>query len=56
MAIAFGARGYYVDTAGRNEKQIKEYIQNQFREDQIADQMNIKDYVDSFTHNSNQKT
>ena len=25
----FWARGYYVDTVGRNKKQIKEYIQNQ---------------------------
>ena len=33
----FWARGYYVDTEGRNKKQIKEYIQNQLREDQIAD-------------------
>ena len=40
----FWARGYYVDTVGRNKKQIKEYIQNQLREDQIADQMSIKEY------------
>ena len=25
----FWCRGYYVDTVGRNEKKIKEYIQNQ---------------------------
>ena len=25
----FGARGYYVDTVGRNKKQIAEYIRNQ---------------------------
>ena len=51
----FWARGYYVDTVGRNKKQIKEYIQNQLREDQIADQMSIKEYVDPFTGSSNQK-
>ena len=51
----FWARGYYVDTVGRNKKQVKEYIQNQLREDQIADQMSIKEYVDPFTGSSNQK-
>ena len=51
----FWCRGYYVDTVGRNKKQIKEYIQNQLREDQIADQMSIKEYVDPFTGSSNQK-
>lgn len=29
----FWCRGYYVDTVGRNEKKIKEYIQNQLKED-----------------------
>ena len=29
----FWCRGYYVDTVGRNEKMIKEYIQNQLKED-----------------------
>ena len=51
----FWARGYFVDTVGRNKKQIKEYIQNQLREDQIADQMSIKEYIDPFTGSSNQK-
>ena len=51
----FWCRGDYVDTVGRNKKQIKEYIQNQLREDQIADQMSIKEYVDPFTGSSNQK-
>lgn len=44
-----------MDTVGRNKKQIKEYIQNQLREDQIADLMSIKEYVDPFTGSSNQK-
>jgi len=34
----FWARGYYVDTVGRNKKQIQEYIRNQLQEDQITDQ------------------
>ena len=39
----FRARGYYVDTVGRNEKQIQEYIKHQLEEDQIADQMSLKE-------------
>ena len=49
----FWARGYYVDTVGRNKKQIQEYIKNQLQEDQIADQMSIKEYVDPFTGREN---
>ena len=45
----FWARGYYVDTVGRNKKQVQEYIKNQLQEDQIADQMSIKEYGDPFT-------
>ena len=51
----FWARGYYVDTVGRNKKQIQEYIKNQLQEDQIADQISIKEYVDPFTGSVNQK-
>ncbi len=49
----FWARGYFVDTVGRNKKQIQEYIRNQLQEDQIADQMSIKEYVDPFTGREN---
>ncbi len=49
----FWARGYYVDTIGRNKKQVQEYIKNQLQEDQIADQMSIKEYVDPFTGREN---
>lgn len=45
----FWARGYYVDTVGRNKKAIQEYIQNQLKEDELADQMSIKEYYDPFT-------
>ena len=45
----FWARGYYVDTVGRNKKQIQEYIKHQLEEDQIADQMSLKEYIDPFT-------
>ena len=44
----FWARGYFVDTVGRNKKQIQEYIK-QLETDQIADQMSIKEFIDPFT-------
>ena len=45
----FWCRGYYVDTVGRNESVIKEYIKNQLQEDIIADQISLKEYIDLFT-------
>lgn len=45
----FWARGYYVDTVGRNKKKIQEYIKKQLEEDQLAEQMSIKEYIDPFT-------
>ena len=45
----FWARGYYVDTVGRNKKQIAGYIRNQLQEDEMADQMSIQEYIDPFT-------
>lgn len=51
----FWARGYYVDTVGRNKKQIQEYIKHQLEEDQIADQMSLKEFVDPFTGSKNTK-
>ncbi|MEF2294033.1 IS200/IS605 family transposase [Virgibacillus dokdonensis] len=36
----FWARGYYVDTVGRNEKVIKNYIKNQTEADMIEDKIN----------------
>ena len=51
----FWARGYYVDTVGRNKKQIQEYIKHQLDEYQIADQMSLKEYIDPFTGSENKK-
>ena len=51
----FWARGYFVDTVGRNKRAIKAYIQNQLQEDQIADQISIKEFVDPFTGSKNTK-
>ncbi len=48
----FWARGYYVDTVGKNEKRIKEYIQQQLSEDKLSDQISMKEYIDPFTGES----
>ena len=45
----FWCRGYYVDTVGKNEKVIAEYVKNQLQEDIIEDQMTLKEYIDPFT-------
>lgn len=45
----FWCRGYYVDTVGRNEKKIKEYIRNQLAEDKLQDQLTLKELIDPFT-------
>ena len=49
----FWCRGYYVDTVGKNEKIIREYIRNQLEEDYMADQVSIKEYTDPFTGSKN---
>lgn len=51
----FWASGYYVDTVGRNKKQIAECIKHQLDEDQIADQMSLKEFIDPFTGSKNTK-
>ncbi len=35
-----------VDTVGKNEKKIAEYIKNQPQEDVMEDQIRLKEYVD----------
>ena len=45
----FWCRGYFVDTVGKNEKKIAEYIQNQLKEDYEIDQMTMKEFIDPFT-------
>ena len=46
----FWCRGYYVDTTGKDTKRIKEYIENQLREDMMSEQLTL-DVVDPFTGN-----
>ena len=45
----FWCRGYYVDTVGKYETAIKEYIENQLNDDIMNDQLSIKEFVDPFT-------
>lgn len=45
----FWCRGYYVDTVGKYENAIKEYIRNQLQEDIMDDQISLKEYIDPFT-------
>lgn len=51
----FWARGYFVDTVGRNKEKIREYILKQLTEDKIADQMSMKEFIDPFTGSKNTK-
>lgn len=50
----FWSRGYFVDTVGKNEKAIKEYIRNQLEEDFMNDQISMKEYIDPFTGKKNE--
>ena len=45
----FWAKGYFVDTVGKNEKVITEYIRNQLQEDRLFDQMSMSEFIDPFT-------
>ena len=45
----FWCRGYFVDTVGKNEKMIAEYIKNQLEEDFSRAQISLKEYMDPFT-------
>ena len=51
----FWCMGYYVDTAGKNEKKIKKYIKNQLEEGYTKDQITLKEYIDSLTSNRKNK-
>ena len=45
----FWCRGYFVDTVGKNEKKITEYVRNQLQEDIANDQISMVEYIDPFT-------
>ena len=38
-----------MDTVGKNEKIIKEYIRNQLEEDYTKDRISLKVFIDPFT-------
>ena len=47
----FWCKGYYVDTVGKNAKAIKEYIENQLKQDKESDQLSFYDPQDPFKGN-----
>ena len=44
---SFWCRGYYVDTVGKNEIAIRQYIDNQLKEDRLSEQLTL-DKIDPF--------
>ena len=51
----FWCRGYYVDTVGKYENAIKEYIKNQLQDDIMNDQISMKELIDPFTGEQEKK-
>jgi len=51
----FWCKGYYVDTVGRNKKTIENYIKNQLQEDIASDQISMKEFIDPFTGDQENK-
>ena len=51
----FWCRGYFGDTVGRNKEKIREYIRHQLDDDQMTDQISMKEYLDPFTGSQNTK-
>ena len=51
----FWCRGFYVDTVGRNQKRIEEYIRNPLQEDMIAEQLSLFEEYDTPTGEKNQR-
>ena len=44
-----------MDTVGKNEKKIAEYIRQQLQDDMMEDQISLKEFVDPFTGKQNKK-
>ncbi len=42
-----------MSTVGKNEKAVQEYTRNQEKEDIMADQISIKEYMDPFNKDKN---
>lgn len=45
----FWCRGYFVDTVGQNRTAMQKYIQEQVTEDQVCEQISMKEYINPFT-------
>ena len=45
----FWCSGYYVDTVGKYENAISNYIKNQLQDNIVNDQLTLKEFVDPFT-------
>ena len=43
-----------MDTVGKYETAIREYIDSQLKEDIMNDQLSLKEYMDPFTGSKNQ--
>ncbi len=52
---SFWCRGYFVNTVGKNETAIRNYIRNQLEEDYAKDQISLKEYTDPFTGSKNKR-
>lgn len=52
---SFWCRGYFVDTVGKNETAIRNYIRNQLEEDYAKDRISLKEYTDPFTGSKNKR-
>ena len=44
-----------MDTVGKNEKKIAEYVRNQLQEDLASDQLSFREYIDPFTGSQSPK-
>ena len=44
-----------MDTVGKNEKKIAEYIRKQLQSDIMEDQISLREFVDPFTGEKNTK-
>ena len=51
----FWCRGYFVDTVGKNEKAMAEYVREKLQTDIMQDQLSLKEYYDPFTGSKNTK-
>ena len=52
---SFWCRGYFVDTVGKNETAIRNYIRNQLEDEYAKDRISLKEYTDPFTGSKNKK-